>query len=79
MSDTMVTTNRIAMAADGTVWHCTPAGMVPLDAVGPGIQYGAPLALNRGDPLPAGFWQVLEGGVSADLGGATVRQLIIGG
>lgn len=75
----MVTTNRIAMGLDGTVYHCTPAGMVPLDAIGPGIAYGAPITLNRGDPLPAGFWEVVNGSVSADLGGATVRQLLIGG
>lgn len=79
MSDTMVTTNRIAMGSDGTVYHCTPAGMVPLDAVGPGIQYGAPVVLNRDDPLPAGFWEVLDGQMTAGLGGATIRQLIVGG
>lgn len=79
MSDVPVTTNRIGMAGDGTVYQCTPAGMVPLDAVGPGVVYGVPVQLNRGDPLPMGFWEVLEGSVSADLGGATIRQVTLGG
>lgn len=74
-----LTTNRIAMAADGTVYHCTPSGLAPLDAIGPGVVYGMPIVLNRGDPLPAGFWQVVSGSVSADLGGATIRQVTLGG
>lgn len=79
MSDTTLTTNRIAMAGDGTIYHCTPNGLVLLDAVGPGVAYGASLVLNRGDPMPAGFWEVLDGRMSADVGGATIRQLLIGG
>lgn len=74
-----VTTNRIGMAHDGTVYHCTPSGMAPLDAVGPGVVYGAPVVLNRGDPLPGGFWEVLDGQMTAGIGGATVRQVTIGG
>lgn len=79
MSDPVLTTNRVGMAGDGTVWQCTPGGLAKLGAVGPGVTYGEPVQLNRGDPLPVGFWEVVEGGVAADLGGATIRQAIIGG
>lgn len=75
---TTISTNRIGMTADGTVYGWTPEGMVTLGQIRPSISYGAPQQLNRGDPLPPGFWEVLDGSVSADLGDATIRQVIIG-
>lgn len=79
MFDPILTTNRIGMAADGTVYQCTPTGQVPLDAIGPGVAYGAPLVLNRGDAMPMGFWEVIDGSMTAGIGGATIRQILIGG
>lgn len=71
-----IITGRIGVDEAGNVFVGRPSEMQQLPVAA--VTYGDPVALGGGDNLPAGIWEVVSGRLEAAIGGATVRQVMVG-